>query len=395
MMSFLNKENFGGKVILMGLLHLLVSFTAIVVITSIVGFNLPLAFLFAGVGTIVFHIVTKNKLPVALGTSGLYVGSILFVATTYGVAFAHGGIIVAGILYLVFALIMFKWQDKVLKLFPQWLLSVSVLLIGLSLLPIGVGLVQSSMIVGVTALVVTALVDLLGGRKLGIFAMPIGVIAGAIVSFILTGIPVVPTMGGMEYVAPMFNWQSALAIGLVAIPVMFEMMGDVKNTGDIIGKDVFKEVGVGRISLGNGLASILGGAGGSNAYTTYSENTAFVMLSKYYNPTAQIWTGVFLILLAFLTPVSALIAMIPMEAFGGVVTYLFAMIAVNAVKQIAESVDLKTEPRVFAIMTIMVAISVLTFAVGGVAISSVAIAVIVGMVLNILFNRGVKTKLSA
>src|SRR5690606_11552726 len=134
-------------------------------------------------------------------------------------------------------------------------------------------------------------------------------IAGTIVSFLITGIPTIPTMAGIEYVAPMFNWQSALAIGLLAFPVMFEMMGDVKNTGDIIGRDVFKEVGLGRISLGNGLASILGGAGGSNAYTTYSENTAFVMLSKYYNPTAQIWTGLFLIVIAFLTPVSAVISM--------------------------------------------------------------------------------------
>jgi uracil permease len=381
------KQHFGGKVILMGILHLLVAFTSIAVVTSIVGFNLPLAFLFAGIGTIVFHIVTKNKLPVTLGTSGLYIGSVLFVATTYGVAYAHGGIIVAGIMYLIFAMIMFKWQDKVLSLFPQWLLSTVVLLIGLSLLPIGVSLVQTSMIVGLTSLVVTALVDLLGGRKLGMFAMPIGVLAGTVVAFLLTGIPVMPTMAGIEYVAPMFNWQSALAIGLISIPVMFEMMGDTKNTGDIIGKDVFKEVGVGRISLGNGLATIMGGAGGSNAYTTFSENTAFVMLSKYYNASAQIWTGIFLIILAFLTPVSAIIAMIPMEAFGGVVTYLFAMIAVNAIKQIAQAVNLDTEPKTFAIMTIMVAISVLTITVGGVAISSVAIATLVGVILNSLFNR--------
>src|SRR5690606_16982699 len=126
------------------------------------------------------------------GTSGLYVGSILFVSTTYGVAYAHGGIIVAGLMYIVFALIMFKWQEKILKFFPQWLLSTVILLIGLSLLPIGVGIVQSGMVVGIVALIVTALVDLLGGKKLGMFAMPIGVIAGTIVSFLITGIPAVP-----------------------------------------------------------------------------------------------------------------------------------------------------------------------------------------------------------
>lgn len=112
------REHFGGKVILIGLMHLLVSFTSIVVVTSILGFNLPLAFLFAGIGTIVFHIVTKNKIPVTLGTSGLYVGSILFVASTYGVSYAHGGIIMAGLIYIAFAMVMFKWQDKVIKFFP-------------------------------------------------------------------------------------------------------------------------------------------------------------------------------------------------------------------------------------------------------------------------------------
>lgn len=387
-----NKSNFGGEVIFMGVLHLLVAFTSIAVVTSIVGFNLPLAFLFAGIGTIVFHIVTKNKLPVTLGTSGIYIGAIIYVSTTYGTAYAHGGIIVAGFMYLVFAMIMFKWQEKIMKLFPMWLLSTVILLIGLSLLPIGTMLMGTNMLIAVSALTVTALIDLFGGKKLNMLSMPLGLLTGTLVLAITNGLDFTSTVASFEYVAPKFNWQSALAIGLISIPVMFEMMGDTKNTGDIIGKDVFKEVGVGRISLGNGLATMLGGIGGSNAYTTYSENTAFVMLSKYYNPTAQIWTGLFLILISFFTPIFKLIGIIPIEAFGGVITYLFALIAINAIKQISESVNLNSNKQAFTIMIIMLAISTLSIMISGISISSVAVATIVGVVLNTVSENTKKNK---
>ena len=387
-----NKSNFGGEVIFMGVLHLLVAFTSIAVVTSIVGFNLPLAFLFAGIGTIVFHIVTKNKLPVTLGTSGIYIGAIIYVSTTYGTAYAHGGIIVAGFMYLVFAMIMFKWQEKIMKLFPMWLLSTVILLIGLSLLPIGTMLMGTNMLIAVSALTVTALIDLFGGKKLNMLSMPLGLLTGTLVLAITNGLDFTSTVASFEYVVPKFNWQSALAIGLISIPVMFEMMGDTKNTGDIIGKDVFKEVGVGRISLGNGLATMLGGIGGSNAYTTYSENTAFVMLSKYYNPTAQIWTGLFLILISFFAPIFKLIGIIPIEAFGGVITYLFALIAINAIKQISESVNLNSNKQAFTIMIIMLAISTLSIMIGGISISSVAVATIVGVVLNTVSNNMKRNK---
>lgn len=377
---------FNGKTILMGFMHMIVAFTSIVVVTGALGFNLPLAFLFAGIGTLVFHFITKNELPVTLGVSGVYMGAIMFVVENYGVAFAHGGIIVAGLFYLAFALIMFKWQDKILPMFPTWLLSTVVALIGLNLLPIGASLLTSNITVGLTSLIVTALVSLVGNEKLGMFALPIGVLAGTVVAFFTTGLTI-PSAVGIEYVAPQFNWQSALTIGVMAFPAMFEMMGDTKNTGNVIGKNIFKEVGLGRISLGNGLASILGGLGGSNAYTTYSENASFVQMSRFYNPSAQIWTGFFLIILAFFTPLITLISAIPIEAFGGAVTFLFAMIVVNAIKQIGESVNLNKESKVFIIITVMIAVSMLTVTFGGITVSSVSVATFVGVVLNIIFNR--------
>lgn len=375
------------KALLMGALHMLVAFTSIVVVTKILDFNLPVSFLFAGINTILFHIVTKNKLPVVMGVSGLYIGSILYVTQTFGKAYAYGGIIVAGCVYIVFALLMFLWQDKILKYFPDWLLSIVVLLIGLNLLPIGVGLMKTSMLVGLVSFGVVAIIDLFGGKKLSMFSMLMGVIAGTFTMAITKGIDfsLMKESMAMEFIKPQFNLSASLTIGLIAIAVLFEMMGDVKNTSDIIGINVFEEVGLGRISLGNGLATIIGGFGSANAFTTYSESTAFVMLTKYYNPMAQIFTGLFFIIVAFCTPISKFIMCLPIEAFGGAVTYLFAMIVVNSIKQFMNSgINLNSNKKVFVIITVMVAISLLPFVVSGISISSVAVATLVGTILNIM-----------
>lgn len=378
------------KTVFVGFLHFLVAFTSITVVTRIVGFNLPNAFLFAGISTIIFHLLTKNKLPITMGVSGLYIGGILYVAQNMGVEYAFGGIIVAGLIYILFGLAMFLWQDKVLKLFPDWFLSIVVLLIALTLLPIGVSLVKSSMLVGLSALLVTAIADIFLNKKYSIFAMPLGIFVGTIVAYFTIGLDftlLTQTMA-LSFVIPKFSISAILSISIIAIAVIFEMLGDSKNVGDIIGINIFKEVGLGRISIGNGLGTILGGLGSSNAYTTYSENTAFVLLSRYYNPTAQLFTALFFIGIAFLTPVSQFIMILPLEAFGGVVTYLFSMIAVNSIKQIVNSgINLNEDKAVFGIMSLMISISFLSFIISGVSISSVAVATLVGLILNIILTK--------
>jgi uracil permease len=385
MKNFLDKQ-----VWFFGILHALVSFTAIAVVTKILGFSVPLAFLFAGVGTLVFHIVTKNVLPSVLGVSGLYIGSIMFVTQHYGKAYAFGGVVVAGLVYVIFAVLMYKWQEQVMKYFPNWLLSMVILLVTLNLIPIGVDIVKESMLIGLSALVTTAFVDLLGGKRFKVFAMPTGVIVGTIVAYLTTGLDfsVFSQEVKIEYIAPQFNWQASLTIGLIAIAVLFEMMGDIKNIGSIINRDVFKEVGLWRISLGNGIATIFGGLGGANAYTTYAENNGFVLQTKYYNPNAQIITAFFFILMAFIPQISQLIMLVPLPVFGGVVLYLFCLIGVNAINNIMQSdINLKEDSHVLTIMTTMLAISSLSYVIGGVSISSVAIATIVGVILNFIHRK--------
>lgn len=378
------------QILIMGVSHLLVGFTSIVVVTRILNYNLPIAFLFAGIATLIFHYVTKNKLPVVLGVSGMYIGSILYVNTLYGAEYAMGGIIVAGLISVSLGIATLKYQDVILKYFPEWLLSTVVLMIGYNLLPIGVGIMEGNYLIGASAFISVILVDILGGKKLSLFAMPIGVLVGTLVGFLTGAIDysVLNEPLTMEFMRPKFAWGAVAVIAPITFAIYFEWLGDSKNVSDISGVDIRKDVGIGRIAIGNGLATIVGGLFGANAYTTYSENTAFVMLSKYKNPKAQIVTALLMIVVAFLTPVMKLILLIPESALGGVVTYLFAMIIVNSIKQIVNTkVSLAQNRRAFVTMTTMIAISMMHIRIGEIFISSVAVATLIGSLMNFIILK--------
>lgn len=370
----------------MGISHLLVSFTSIVVVTRILGFNLPMAFLFSGLATILFHLVTNHKLPVVMGVSGLYLGSIIYVTSEYGKEYAMGGILVAGLIYILFGLVMLNKsrQRRLMKLFPTWLLSVTVMLIGLNLLPIGVSMLTSNMLIGLTAFFGVLIVDLFGGKSLKLFAMPIGVVLGTLVGA-LTGaidMSVLSQPQALDFQFPKFSLPAILAIAPVAFTVIFEMLGDIKNTSDIIGIDVYEEVGVGRIAIGNGIGTFFGGMLGANAYTTYSENSAFLMLTKFFDPRAQIVTAFLMIAIA-LTPITNIVMLIPSEALGGVVAYLFAMITVNSLKQLFNSgIDLNKDVKEFIIITVMIVVAWTPCVIFGIEFSSVSVATLVGVIMN-------------
>lgn len=378
------------KDIYYGFLHMLVAFTSIVVVSTIVGFNLPNSFLFVGIGTLVYHFITKNKVATLLGISGSYIAGMLYVSKTFGQSYVLGGIIISGIIYCIFGLTMFRWQDKVLKYIPKWLLSMAVLEIGLSLIPIGKTMISNNIIVGLIALLITSLVGLFGNKKISMFAVPIGIIISMIYKFIVYGVDLSPLNQkiGLQFIKPEFNLASFTAIGIVSTVVLAELLGDTYNSGLCMNKDIFKEVGLGRIALGNGIASIISGFGSSVSLTSYSENNGFLLLSKYTRPTAQIFTSIFFIILAFATPITKLVLLIPQESLGGVALGLYSLIAINSMKDIVSNVDLNTNKKVLSILTIMLAIFFLEFAINGVAISSMAISVLIGFILNLIIpNR--------
>lgn len=384
-------KNITFKNIFMGLVFLFVNITSVIVVTQIMHLNLPLAFLMTGINTIIFHQLTKHKLPSVLGVSGLYISGILMISQKYSVEYALGGTVMAGVMYLVFSLIAYKFKKQIIRLIPDYLLSTIILLIALGLIPIGANLVNQNLLVGLSAMATMLLIELfIKNDKIRLFSMPFGILVGTLVQILTHGLNMTPLSQqlSLQLTYPKFNIESFLTISLISFAVVFEALGDCKNTGDIAKVDLFEEVGLHRIFLANGIGSILNGFLGVAPATTFSEQNSAVQITKYRNTYAEMFTGLFFILIAFITPISKFILCIPIEAFGGVLLFLFATVASSAIKQIINSgINLETNREAFIIISLMIAINFITFSIKGVGVSSIAIATFIGIVLNIILPK--------
>ena len=369
------------KNLAMGFVFLLINLTSVVVVTNIMGLNLPMAFLMTGIGTLIFHKITKNKLPSVLGISGMYIGSCLMITQKYGVQYALGGFVGAGLIYILIAILFKLFSKQIYSLIPKWIVSFSVVLIGLSLIGIGSDLVKEDLVVGISAIVMLMLIEFKTKGFVRLFSMPIAIVFSTVVSILLNGFTLAEVQQ-LIITTPKFNLESFLTISLISFAVMFEAIGDCENTSDILGFDVRKEVGLHKILLANGLASIIGGFIGSAPNTTYSEHASGLILTDYKNPRAEKYTALLFILLAFITPLSTLLLSIPSSAFGGCLLYLFASVVVNGIKQLGYDNSIETSKKKFIILSIMFATFYIEFIIAGVSISSIAIAMLVGIVLN-------------
>lgn len=377
--NLFKKENWA-----MGVVFLLVNFSSIVVVATVCGFNIPIAFLTCGINTVLFHAITKNKLSSFVGTSGLFIGGILIISSKYGEQYAVGGVMMAGVIYTVMAFVFLKWQDEIMKHIPKWLLSMALLLIGLGLIPIGSDIIKTNLAIGLISLLVMFIIENKCSAKVRLFSMPIAIAVASIVNFSIEGLPVLEKQV-MEITTPMFNVESFFVISIIAIATLFEIMSDCKLAGDIKGIDIFEEVGMFRVLLASGIGCFVSGTVGGGVATTFSENNQAVVLTGYKNGYAQVVTGILFVILAFVTPVSSLLMCIPQEAFGGVLIYLFASICISSIKQLSDAQVLDTK-KPSMIMAIMLAIFFMNFTVLGIGISSIAVSVLVGIVLNLIIK---------
>lgn len=366
--------------IMYGFFHLLVAFTAIVVVSTLMGFNLPSAFFFAGISTIIFHIFTGNRLPSFLGVSGLYIGSIMAVNSTYGPEYVGYGVVAAGILYVIMACIVYKYPNFIGKYLPEWLMATAVILIGLSLISIGASISNGNILLAGITFASLASFDLINNKFLNYIKFPLAIGIG-ILTAVLLGIQIVPQTVALELVRQnKFNLGAIITIMLFAIPTIMEMLGDTKNITSIAKVNIY-DIGWHRVFLGNGLAVIVSGLFGSAPYTTYSENASFLITSDKKNPNIQLYAALFAICLAFITPLFGWIAAIPAPIFGGIIVYLFALTIVNGIK-ILHGIHVDYE-----IVGIMIAASFLSFSISGIAISSTAVGIVVGIIANFVKNR--------
>ncbi len=414
------------RMLILGLQHMFAMFGATVLVPILVqDYGLPLSIqttlLFAGLGTLLFHVCTKFKVPAFLGSSFAYLGGFSTVATMPAyegmdpelkLAYALGGIVIAGLLYLVLAL-LFKLlgAKKVMRYFPPIVTGPMIIMIGLNLAGTAITNAQTCWWLALVAMAIIVVANIWGKGMIKIIPILLGVVGSYIVAVIATlcgaqlpdanGVmqPLVNfvsvgeahLIGLQKFVIAKFDVSAILVMAPIAIAAMMEHIGDISAISSTTGKNFIEDPGLHRTLVGDGLATAFAGMFGGPANTTYGENTGVLALSKVYDPRVVRLAALYAIILSFSPKFDALVNSIPAAIVGGVSFILYGMISAVGVRNIVENqVDL-TKSRNLIIAAVMFvsglgfsSVGGITFTVGDAAVtlSGLAIAALCGVILN-------------
>ncbi len=411
------------KMILLGFQHMFAMFGATVTVPLLTGLSISTTLLFAGLGTLLFHCLTKFKVPAFLGSSFAFIGGYLAVAPLNEdgsgnkemLPYACLGVACAGLLYLVVAaLIKAVGVNRVMKLFPPVVTGPIIMAIGLGLAPSAVTNCSSNWWLAIIALALVIIFNIFGKGMIKIIPILLGIV-GAYIVAVLVG-----NVGGVENFAIDFSavkaapwignpieWSSTvfggvsdkskaisaiIAIVPIAIATMMEHIGDISAISATCNKNFINDPGLNRTLLGDGLATSLASLFGAPANTTYGENTGVLALSKVYDPRVIRIAAYFAVFFSLSPKFAALIESIPMAVVGGISFVLYGMISAIGVRNVVEAkVDFsKARNTIIAAVILVVALGLsngISFNVGSatITLSSLACASIAGIVLNIIF----------
>ena len=308
-----------------GVLQMLTMLTATVLIGQLAGISLPVTLFTSGLGCIIFTLLTRGKVPIGLGLSGSWLGTMIAMSA-YGLDHVVGTTILGGTFYVLFALLI-KFQPKVLKIFTPYILNLAVFMIAVNLIGTGVGLVMAAPITGIVTIIGIALFNQFKHTKQ--FAFPLGILTGTLVHGLMYGLT--STVSGAfipTFVSPAFNTTTFVA-SLIFFALATEALGDSKLAADVTGNKYEPD----KVILGNGVASIVAGLFGGMSVTTYSESCAYVRATGYANPKSIIVAGILFIIMSFIPVVNYAIGFIPGAALAGMLLYLFSLVAMNKISE--------------------------------------------------------------
>ena len=401
------------RMLVLGLQHLFAMFGATVLVPILVqSYGLPLSIqttlLFAGLGTLLFHVCTKFKVPAFLGSSFAFLGGFEAVskldvgkfATMTGeekLPYALGGIVIAGGLYLVLAL-LFKLvgPQQVMRFVPPIVTGPIIILIGLNLSGTAITNASSCWWLALVAIAIIIVANIWGKGMVKIIPILLGVVGSYIVALIagqvdFTEVGKADFVGLQQFVIAKFDLTSILVMAPIAIAAMMEHIGDMSAISSTIGKNFIADPGLHRTLLGDGLATVVAGMFGGPANTTYGENTGVLALSKVYDPRVIRLAALYAIILSFSPKFDALVNSIPTAIVGGVSFVLYGMISAVGVRNVVENkVDLTKSRNLIIAAVIFVSglgfssTGGITFTVGGadITLTGLAIAALCGVILN-------------
>lgn len=431
-----------GKEYLLAVQHLFAMFGATILVPLLTGMNASVALVTAGLGTLMFHLVTKGIVPVFLGSSFAFIAAITAITsmgtgnpadvTAEGVQLAQGGIIVAGVIYGILSLIVyFVGAKRIRKLFPPIVVGPVIVVIGMSLASVGVAdasganTVNAGMPNGVAptwlcwliAAVVVAVVIFfnvtrLKGKFIGILKV-IPILLGIGIGYALCAILGACGVFHMDYSPfqsndwfnipyvsqnsngipffslPIFNLTAIITIAPIALVTFMEHIGDITTNGAVVGKNFLVDPGLHRTVLGDGVATAIAGFLGGPCNTTYGENTGVLATTGNYNPKIIRWTAFIAIFLGFFGKFGAILETIPVPVKGGIELVLYGMIASIGIRNMVEN---KVNMMKFRNIVVVALILVLGLGISSVSIkftdtftlsiSGLFIATVVGVVVN-------------
>ncbi len=404
-----------GKMMILGLQHLFAMFGATILVPVITGLSVSATLLFAGIGTLIFHLCTKMKVPAFLGSSFAFLGGYAAV-TQMGMAkgmtlaqslpYACIGVFCAGFMYFVLAGLFAAFgAKKVMRFFPPVVTGPIVIAIGLTLTGSAITNCQTNWMLAIVAIATTICASIWGRGIIRIVPILLGVLLSYIIAACCGEIDFTP-LSEAEWIGfPVSRERTPLAIfdnpdqtmiisSIVAItPIAFatmmEHIGDMCAISSTVGKDFLSKPGLHRTLSGDGIATLIASLFGAPANTTYGENTGVLNITRVFDPRVIRIAAVFAIILAFCPKFACLIALMPSATIGGISLILYGMISAVGIRNlIEEKVDF-TVPRNVFIATMILSLSVGVkygaaddIAVGPIHISGLALAAFVGIVLN-------------
>ncbi|WP_313282393.1 uracil-xanthine permease family protein [Stutzerimonas balearica] len=395
-----------ARQVLAGAQMLFVAFGALVLMPLITGMDPNVALFTAGLGTLLFQLVTRRQVPVFLASSFAFIAPIIAAKGEFGLPAVLGGVVAAGLVYVLLGFaVHIKGAGFIDRLLPPVVIAPVIISIGLALSPVAVNMAMgksgdgatelvpygTAMLISMPALLTTLLVAVLGK---GLFRL-VPILAGVFVGYSLalafgvvdtSGMLAAPWLAVPNFVAPEFHLGAILFMVPVALAPAIEHIGGVVAIGGVTGNNYLKNPGLHRTLLGDGLATSAAGLFGGPPNTTYAEVTGAVMLTKNYNPKIMTWAAAFAIVLAFIGKFGAALLSIPVPVMGGILCLLFGSIAVVGLSTlIRHQIDL-SEARNLIIVSVT-----LVFGIGGMVVgngefslSGISLAAIVALLLNVL-----------
>lgn len=380
---------------IVGAQFLFVAFGSTVLVPLLVGMDPSVALLTAGIGTLIFHLVTKGKVPVFLGSSFAFIAPIIKATELFGLPGALSGLVAVGAVYgLMSLLIRLRGVGFIARLFPPIVVGPVIMLIGLSLAGTGVAMAKSNWTLAIIALLTTVIVSLFGKGLLKLIPIFSGIVVGYIAAVIAGVVDFEPVVNASWFALPGFVrpemcWEAVIFMLPVAIAPVIEHIGDIYAINEVTGKDYVTDPGLHRTMLGDGLACVAASFIGGPPVTTYSEVTGAISLTKISDPSVIRIAAIIGILFSILGKVSAILKTIPEAVLGGIMLLLFGTIASVGINSLVKNkVDLgNTRNLIIASLILTLGIGGAEFTVGSFTIGGIGLSALVGVILNLVLPK--------